>query len=515
MDDVLPGPRLPSWVRLENGSLVPFDPDTTQKWIFAALARCGHPDAFLCRELTDSVHHFLADRVDPGTVGHARLEEVVIQILRELGHARLAAAIQIAGPGEVRAGVDRAALLAMGDAAARRIAVGNLRRFAADRVFSPQVMALVDEGLLHLSALRQPHQVAARVRHPLAPTPTFAAPWSDELGTCLDGLDSPEHALALAGDSAGTVGEYLTRLAAAAAAAGRWVSLHVNAAPAPPWAETDFRPLFPPPPRWATHVEDLREQLVAGGAAVPPEAPLRWTLHLQGAMLPSWGRHLAALLRQRGTLDLVWDRPRQPVRLDMGLTRRRWAKLQTIDLDLDRLWQCGGPWELDPWIGRLLLLLRMAVTAGVQHREFLRRLAPPQPDFVLEHASVQLRLRGLAAVARHFFPSKSGLAAVLKFVAHLMERLEPLLRREAALHGLPAVVTWSWPVDPDHLAEDLDLSGRLQACLGDGRACLRWPRAVPLALSWEEVVRTAGRCVNLNRLRLVLAKGPGQAGTRP
>src|SRR5262249_19622926 len=53
-------PTPPAWVRKRDGSLVPFDPDKISRALFAASESLGRPDAFLARELTDGVVHFLS-----------------------------------------------------------------------------------------------------------------------------------------------------------------------------------------------------------------------------------------------------------------------------------------------------------------------------------------------------------------------------------------------------------------------------------------------------------------------
>src|SRR5437763_1273884 len=53
-------PSPPSWVRKCDGRLVPFEADRISRALFAATEGLGRPDAFLARELADSVVHFLA-----------------------------------------------------------------------------------------------------------------------------------------------------------------------------------------------------------------------------------------------------------------------------------------------------------------------------------------------------------------------------------------------------------------------------------------------------------------------
>src|SRR6476660_3370390 len=81
---------LPNWVTKRDGRLVPFDGDRVCRAVFAAGERVGRPDPFLARELTDGVLHFLAEDGADDPLPTDRLAEVVITIVRELGHPALA-----------------------------------------------------------------------------------------------------------------------------------------------------------------------------------------------------------------------------------------------------------------------------------------------------------------------------------------------------------------------------------------------------------------------------------------
>ncbi len=85
--DALP----PTWVTKRDGSQVPFDADTISRSLFAATESLGQPDAFLARELTDGVVHFLS--VEQGDrVPTTEIAELVVKVVRELGQPALAEA---------------------------------------------------------------------------------------------------------------------------------------------------------------------------------------------------------------------------------------------------------------------------------------------------------------------------------------------------------------------------------------------------------------------------------------
>src|SRR5437588_9408967 len=87
-------PTPPSWVRKRDGSRVPFDADKISQALFAATETLGQPNAFLARELTDGVLHFLAVEKDDDTLTTAQIAEIVAKTVRELGQPALAAAFE-------------------------------------------------------------------------------------------------------------------------------------------------------------------------------------------------------------------------------------------------------------------------------------------------------------------------------------------------------------------------------------------------------------------------------------
>src|SRR4051794_38989305 len=80
----------PMWVRRRDGRLVPFDADRVGRTLFAAAAALGRPDAFLARELTDSVAHFLRAEAGAAPPTTAELAETIVKLVRELGQPELA-----------------------------------------------------------------------------------------------------------------------------------------------------------------------------------------------------------------------------------------------------------------------------------------------------------------------------------------------------------------------------------------------------------------------------------------
>ena len=61
-------PAPPAWVYKRDGRLVPFDADKISRALFAASESLNRPDAFLAREMTDVVVHFLSEEGAAATI---------------------------------------------------------------------------------------------------------------------------------------------------------------------------------------------------------------------------------------------------------------------------------------------------------------------------------------------------------------------------------------------------------------------------------------------------------------
>src|SRR4051812_21588202 len=83
---------LPAFVRKRDGRLVPFEPDKISQALFAATEALGRPDAFLARELTDGVLHFLSLETTESNPPTTWVSELVVKIVRELRQPELAQA---------------------------------------------------------------------------------------------------------------------------------------------------------------------------------------------------------------------------------------------------------------------------------------------------------------------------------------------------------------------------------------------------------------------------------------
>src|SRR5580692_7314213 len=80
---------LPSSIQTSDGRVVPFEPDRISRSLFAATELMGTPNAFLARELTDSVLHFISLEAD-GPLTTSDLADIVVKVVRELGYPAIA-----------------------------------------------------------------------------------------------------------------------------------------------------------------------------------------------------------------------------------------------------------------------------------------------------------------------------------------------------------------------------------------------------------------------------------------
>src|SRR5262249_44221769 len=136
-------------------------------------------------------------------------------------------------------------------------------------------------------------------------------------------------------------------------------------------------------------------------------------------------------------LTFVFDRPRRPHYLSWWIDRRSPAILSIISLNLDRLApERGTPEDVAPFLQKISSLARLATSAGVQKREYLRRLEAKQPSplttgFLLDRARLVLLPEGLEIVSLRLFNQMPVLGgAALDFGKQAMTRLRDVLTEE-------------------------------------------------------------------------------------
>lgn len=404
-------PPLPAFVRRRDGRLVPFDADRICRTLFDAAARLGRADPFLARELTDGVLHFLSVDSDVSVPTTEQVRELTAKVVRELGQPALAAAVAEDHPSATVP--------------------------PTDAVFGPDLIAAHHDRLLTLGGLDTPFELASCV---LKPTDTLVALRQVCGGTAV--LDGPEHTLAHDGTSAA---DFVRDLVAGLRATRLNAVVNLNAAAPPPWAD-DLAdgPLFasrgPEPQRLARLADELLELL-------PADAPVRTDWHLSACDFePSAEPRLRRVLDRAcagAPLAFVFDRPNRPVALAEGVDRQHPAVLLAVGLGLPRLAEQVLPATLrlrldgaavQRFLTKLASLARMALSAALQKRDFLRRHAHDRPGltrgFLLDRARLVASPVGLEALTQTLLDRGLSGGGGLDLARRVAVRLRDVLRAE-------------------------------------------------------------------------------------
>lgn len=524
----------PAFVTKRDGRVEPFDADEICQSLFAATEALGAPNAFLARELTDAVMHFLA--ADPGDTppATAQLADRIVRVVRELGQPALAQAFARRAPAVPPDDSKPAAPVIAVDVTeppttfARRC----LRSYSERAIFSRDLVAAQADGLLLLAGLETPRALACTVLDVTRGATANHDPWlrlAAQLAAAGQGLvlDGPEwHTNDALLD--GRDRDWLLRLPALV---GRHLVVNLNAAQPPGWAgQRGGGPLFadaaiPDEPALDSWLDALR-----------PLPQVRWDWHLQArdfAAGPARDR-LAEVVRRAldgSHVAFVFDRPRRPVALAEGMDRQRPAVLLEVGLDLGaflRLPSVGG--NADTFSDKLPSLARMAVSAGAQKRKYLRRHTD-FGGFLLDRARLAVVPLGLNGVVRAltghgigFERGDSGLSVGRQIVQHLDEHLRAAARDvslEACLDSPGPGLTELLPL-PDRLAaglscadatldpaDQLRAAGVLHGIAGQGTARVLLPRdREPAVAELGELLQFAWRRTEV--VRVVFQRGTAE-----
>lgn len=479
--DVLP--TLPAFVRCRDGRLIPFDPDIISRTLFQATARLGRPDAFLARELTDGLLHFLATDADPIPTTE-QIRELAIKVVRELGQPALAAALSEQPP-------------------ATPPTPGSL--------FGPDLVAAHHDGLLVLGGLDTPLELASCVLKP----PDRVATLRQVCGQTAV-IDGPEHVLT---EQGGSVSDFARELVEGLHAAHLKAVVNLNTSP-PPWADDLAEgPLFaaqrrtPDPNDVARTAEQLLEMLTVD--------PVRVDWHLSAEDFapdrrPRLHRVVERALAQYA-IGFVFDRPRRAIALAEGVDRRHPAVLLSVGLDLHQLavqvlpGLRVGQGRVDDaavqrFLSKLPSLARMALSAALQKRDYLRRQAHDRPaltrGFLLDRARLMVTPIGLEKLVQLLLGRGLGSGSgTLELTRRVVGRLRDVLRVEGqavrlttCLDGLDEA---AWNAGAT-VEQQLQTAGHLHAGGDTGTAILGVQPELTveaaadlLRLAWErtEVVR--------------------------
>ncbi len=485
------------WVHKRDGRLVPFDADKISRALFAASENVGQPDAFMARELTDSVLHFLSQEVTDPPPSTAQIAELVIKVVRELGQPLLARAYADAQSRKAESGKqaeeeqrltakwkDSGGGWDTGSAGhsapftglslltaqmarwvetvpapaelSRRTAGVCFREYSLREVFARDLVAAQADGLLALDGLEAPFELGALVL--AAPLPGGGMVEALEEARTLAGeyvaIDGPEYLLARRGAEPGTVDRFVRELGIGLRMSHLQAVLNLNCATPPPWAEElAVGPLFAgyresTQPDYLAGLRDgLLEQLAVPGAL---GGRMRVDWHLgEGDFTPAARPKLLRLARQAlegAPLAFVFDRPRRDLALAEGLDRRHPGVLITVGLHLPRLLeQTKAGIDQATFLQKLGSLARLALSAATQKREFLRRHAQARPSayrgFLLDRACLVIAPIGLEAATQTLLGRSVGSGGgAQEFARQVVEQLDTVLSQDAQAHLLNARV---------------------------------------------------------------------------
>jgi hypothetical protein len=499
---------MPAWVYKRDGRLVPFEADKISRALFSTTERMGSPDAFLARELTDGVVHFLASECDGATPTTSQIAESVVRIVRELGQPALGLAFEEATRQRQSA---RETVPAEKIIATKQLVVdfsslespSNIlqrcaRTYSQEVVFARDIVAAHQEGLLVLTALETPDYLAGRVLEQPPPGNSLTKAFFDAQEHVSNTLviDGPEF----------LIGEYLRsirreqnelansivkrwwlrELATSLPSAGFDALINLNCLAPPLWAEElASGPLFvdqlnaPDPKRQsALSFALLMDLLQADVETESHRVQINWHLSERDFTPENEERlaEIAQLACDRGQVTFVFDRSRQAVSLGEGMDRRNPAILTTIGLNLPRLAEKQGVLNNPAkFLDKLGSLARLAISAATQKRDFLRQMGKNRPalirGFLVERARLLVAPIGLEHVVRSMTGEGVCQELGLRFAKQIAERLLTILNKEGQACRLGVTLGSS-------LGQNFSINN--QYCRGDENAI--GPQA-----KWKEV----------------------------
>ncbi|HEX3148103.1 MAG TPA: ATP cone domain-containing protein [Gemmataceae bacterium] len=405
---------LPELVRLADGRIEPFEPERITHSLFAAAESLGKPDAFLARELTEGVLHFLAAETSGNEITGSDISWVVVKVVRELGHPDLARVFdelrhrrpktQSVEPAEKAQGeptwvrADQSPALVL-----RRAAAESLVRLSRIKVFSRELVAAHDEDLIRLAGLEHPLELAG-VCSPVTPGAVLVdIERAREIAGSYLAIDGPEYELAAQpGEPTELVERYVSEARFAANALGLSLILNLNIGTPPPRLAETSGPLFAITPPADVERRHLMAYELAAHAG--DEGMAVWW-HMTASELASGASPAivdAALVGRK--IEFVFDRPRSPIALGPGIDRVVPAALIQIGINLARLAEVmgGAPVAPEVYLQKVASLTRFAKTAAHAKHDFLRRhgRTAVRSGFMLERARVVFETIGLVEAAR-------------------------------------------------------------------------------------------------------------------
>lgn len=479
--------KTPEWVRLKDGSQMPFDADRICRSLFAATESLAAPNAFLARELTDAVTHFLAQDLCDAVPTTVHIAEQIEKVVRELGHPALArrftelqsefSAVRTEPTVAIRASDSPSDVV-------RR----SLEAYSLSVVFSRDLHAAVEEGLLQVSGLSSPDTLPCFVVDArILGGDAWWQHW-DEWKSCGAAwvVDSPEWLSILTADRSPII-RLCERIIALPRAAGHPVELHLNVAEPPSWIRTQgIGPLFADSDDPSNHslrfgLQDmlLDQCLSMRDADVPG---LAWHINGESWRDESQRSRLKTVVRhamQGKAVRFVFDRPQSDITLAEGMERKHSGVLFEVAINLAAFARRS---EINQdgvtLLRKLPSLARMAVSAAVQKRNYLRNLpesAPLKRGFLIERATCVVALAGLDdAVQSITGTSLSNSQLSLEFSRQIVQVLHTTLEHQSLANNLELRLDGHLPAPTRDATprRQIEIASPLHACAGAGTMTL-------------------------------------------
>jgi hypothetical protein len=471
----LPQSSRPSWVRKRDGRLVPFQSDRISQALFAASETAGRPDPFLVRELADVVVHFLTEETEGTTPTTEQIQEVVVKVLRELKQPALATAYESRArrtsppAAEEQTRQQVVVTLSPSDAPAV-ISEASLKSYSLQSVYTRDLVAAHQDGLIVLGGLETPGELAASLVGPfrrieeLLPRLEEAASVTGQT-LALDGID---HVLARSLPASPkrlsrprieeTARSVTDVLLLGLRMIRRQAVVNLNGE-APPWVDAFAEgPLFATQhrrvnPQRASQLAEAVAEILLESESSPLQVRVDWHLSAKDCTKKAKDRllPLARAALDGAELGFVFDRLRHPVALAEGLERKHPAVLLMVGLNLARLASLvkeevvDGPGRSERLLKRLGSLARMALSAALQKRDYLRKHVDDPPGvtsgFLLERARLVVVPLGLDQTVRTLLgqglcSSKEG----QELGSAILRRLRAVLRDEGRASTLETCI---------------------------------------------------------------------------
>ncbi|MFO0966189.1 MAG: ATP cone domain-containing protein [Gemmataceae bacterium] len=441
--------ELPAWVRKRDGRLVPFEADKISQALFAATEVLGSPNAFLARELTDGILHFLQQEAASANPTTGQIADLAVKVTRELGYPDVAAAFErrraaSGGAGPKAPHVHQVAFSP--ESPLPLFLAWATRQYVRKVVYTRDLVAAMQEGLLHGCLRGRPDTIEALAVEPAgAETPIEDAILDRmlEVRPCVrrfivDGPDSWVERPHV----------WLGKLDILLRAVRKRAILNLHVATPPLWAEeASAGPLFGAP---ATRPPLARRtQAFLDAYAAFASRDRRISLHLHADAASS--RDAATFTNVPPGTIWTFDRPDRPITLGPGVRRGQPACLMEIGLGLTTLLRLPAVNNnVDRFLEKLPSLAGMAISAAVQKRAFLARRLPRDAfllhGFLLHRARARLTPLGLEETVRLLVGQLPDESAAARDLARLIvHTLHDSAARQGRQRNIEPVLTLDWP----------------------------------------------------------------------